>query len=130
MYGAIAFVLYYAALAFILLAFSAHGQTPTPRPNVPLLRTGGIYSISCHGPTDADLAQICFVRTDLTEPEELGCVTAAPDTDVRLDLNLVETTGDDAEIRCYAVDDSGLVSDYSLNAGLVDFTRPGLPYVK
>lgn len=103
----------------------------TPRPNTPLLQIGGVYPIGCHTPSDTDLASVCFVRTDTPEPVELGCTPAlGPDTDVGMDLTILTTEGVDAEIHCYVVDHSGLVSDYSENAGLVDFTRPGRPYVQ
>jgi len=100
------------------------------RPNIPLLQTGGIYPMACVAPEDNDMKEICFVRTDLPEMIELGCSSAGPNETVYLDLNVVATVDDDAEIRCYAVDTSGLVGDYSENAGLVDFTRPGRPYVQ
>jgi hypothetical protein len=114
----------------ILFAFTATAQTPAPRPDIVLLQAGGIYPIKCVAPSDEDMAQICFVRTDLAEVVELGCTGAEALETVSLDLNIVATAGDDAEIRCYAVDASGLVGDYSENAGLVDFTRPGRPYVQ
>ena len=113
----------------LLASSPASAQTPTPRPDLPLLATGGIYPMWCMSPPDVDMAQICFVRTDLADPVELGCVSAGPSEEVMLDLNIASTTDVDAEIRCYAVDTDGLVGDYSLNAGTVDFTRPGRPYV-
>lgn len=123
-------VFVFNAIVLVGMAVVARAQTPTPRLDVPLLRVSGVYKITCHSPSDADMDQLCFVRTDLADPLELGCVAAGPDVDKSLDLNVAETSGVDAEIRCYAVDTSGLVSDYSPNAGLVDFTRPGRPYVK
>lgn len=118
-------------LAVIVFGFVefAGAQTPEPRPDVPLIATGGIYPMSCMAPSDADMAEICFVRTDITPIVELGCAPSGPSAIVPLDLNVVATVDDDAEIRCYAVDTSGLVGDYSENAGTVDFTRPGRPHV-
>jgi hypothetical protein len=129
----------------VLAASVAVAQTPAPRPDVPLLSTGGIYPVRCMSPDDADMKEICFVRTDLPDVVELGCAPAGftrPDCEVEepvdglpsciasLDLSIEATPDDDAEIRCYAVDISGLVSDYSENAGTVDFTRPGRPFVQ
>ena len=113
----------------IILSTMVFAQTSEPRPDVPLLQTGGIYNMGCHAPSDTDLLEMCFVRTDVTPIVELGCTPVQPDQDIRMDLNIVPTQGDNAEIRCYAKDTSGLVSDYSENAGIVDFTRPGRPYV-
>lgn len=118
-----------AGLMFVCSADYANAQTPAPRPNVVLTQTSGIYPIRCMAPPDADMAQICFVRTDLADPVELGCTPAGPSVEAALDLNVIATADDDAEIRCYAVDTSGLVGDYSENAGLVDFTRPSRPFV-
>jgi hypothetical protein len=114
---------------FFFVIKDSWAQTPTPRPDVPLIQTGGIYPMSCVAPSDLDMASICFVRTDVDPILELGCEPCGPGETVGLDLNVVTTTDDDAEIRCYAVDTSGLVGDYSLNSGTVDFTRPGRPHV-
>jgi len=111
----------------------AYAQTPTaePRPNVPIIATAGVFpAVTCHTPTDTDLASVCWVRTDVTPMIELGCTPSlGPDTDVPMDLTIVATPGDDAEVRCYVIDTSGQVSDYSDNAATADFTKPGRPYV-
>lgn len=109
----------------------AKAQTPTPRPNVPLLQTGGIYNAGCQ-PVEpfATVVKVCWVRTDTTEPTELGCVDSFGGAEARMDLDIVLSINEIAEVRCYVVSDQGVPSDYSENAGIVDFTQPGRPYVK
>ncbi len=113
----------------MVIAGEVRAQTPTPRPDIPLLLVDGKGPMRCHTASDADMAQVCFVRTDQSEPVELGCITAGPDEDIIFDLEVPVTLGDDGLVRCYAVDTSGLGSDYSENAGLADFSQPGAPYV-
>jgi hypothetical protein len=114
----------------MVLFFAVSAGAQTARPDVPLVSTGGIYPMKCMSPSDTDMASICFVRTDLADGVvELGCSPAGPDQEIAMDLSITITIDDDAEIRCYAVDTDDLVGDYSDNAGLVDFTRPGKPYV-
>jgi hypothetical protein len=124
------FAVLFAALLGILMG-KASAQTPTPTmyPDVKWTRDGGVYNAKCVAPVDLDMAEICFIRADVTPIIELGCVPAGPSELVSLMLAVTETPGDDAEIRCYAVDLDGYHSDNSPNAGLVDFTRPGRPYV-
>lgn len=110
----------------LILFISSVAKSQTPHPDVPLAKTGGVYNIGCVTPSDLDLADLCFVRSDLAEVAELGCLPSPdPDTEYRLDLSVHHTANDDAEIRCYVVDTDGNVGDLSDNAGLVDFTRPG-----
>ncbi len=118
-------------LVAILFAAPAFAQTPEPHPDVPLQKVGGVYDIGCHTPLDTDLSQACWVRTDLAAGvDELGCVDApAPDTDYRTDISVAQTENDDAEIKCYVIDTEGLVSNYSDNSGLIDFTGPGAPRI-
>jgi len=120
-----------AAIGLLLLAFTARSQTPEPPPDMPIIATAGVFpQVKCHTPVDTDLASVCWVRTDVTPIVELGCTPSlGPDMDVPMDLTVVATPGDDAELRCYVIDTSGLVSDYSPNAATVDFTKPGTPYV-
>lgn len=126
----IVYALLVIAAALILVRI-ATAQTPTPRPNVPLLQTGGIFNAGCQPVAPYDtVVQACWVRTDTTEPVELGCVDSVGGAEARMDLNMVVNIGEVAEIRCYVVSDQGVPSDYSENAGIVDFTRPGRPYVK
>jgi len=115
----------------ILLSSVANAQTPTPRPNVPLLQTGGIFNAGCQPtPPYDDVVKACWVRTDTVDPVELGCVDSIGNAEARMDLNMVIDIGDVAEIRCYVVNSQNIPSDYSENAGIVDFTQPGKPFVK
>ena len=117
-----------AALAFIVvftMCDSAQAQTS----DVPLDMVSGTYSMCCMSPVDSDMAEICFVRTDLDILEELGCAPAGPSEKVCKDLDVTVTTNVDAELHCYAKDFSGLISLFSPNAGTIDFTKPGQPMV-
>lgn len=123
-----------AAICVILLILifgitrEANAQTPDPPGDVALVPIGGLYHIGCQTPLDGDLDQMCFVRTDLPDVIELGCVDAPdPNSIYYMDAPIISTPDDDAEIRCYVIDTGGLVSDYSPNAGIVDFTSPGPP---
>lgn len=111
----------YLFLLFLLFPAVALAQPA----DVPLTLTGGVYPVKVQGPDDADMAKICCVRADAIPVVELGCVPAGPSAIIGMDVTVAATQDDDAEIRCYAVDTMGLVSDYSPNAGIVDFTRPG-----
>jgi hypothetical protein len=97
--------------------------------DIPLLPSGGVYPVKFMAPVDLDLYQVCCVRADAVPIAELGCIDAVPDAVGTLEVTLASTPGDDAEIRCYATDTSDLVSDYSPNAGIVDFTPPGVPVI-
>jgi len=109
----------------------AKSQTPTPRPNVPLLQTGGIYNAGCQPVEPFDtVVKACWVRTDTTEPQELGCVDSIGGAEARMDLNMIINVNEVAEVRCYVVSEQGVPSDYSENAGIVDFTQPGRPFVR
>jgi hypothetical protein len=110
------------ALPFVVSAQQSH-------PDIPLTPVSGTYAITCAAPPDADMAELCLVRADAVPVIELVCAAAGPSAEVRMEFELESTPNDDAEIRCYAKDTTGLVSDYSENAGLVDFTPPGQPHV-
>ena len=72
------------------------------------------------------------MRTDLPDdPLELGCAEQllAPLKPVTWEIAVERTPMQDAEIRCYAIDFGGNVSEYSANAGIADFTPPGRPWV-
>jgi hypothetical protein len=114
------------ALCFIALAATTAGAQDT---DVPLTPTGGVYPVSFMPPDDTDLFQVCCLRADLTPVVELGCVDAVPSVVGTVSVTIDSTPNDDAEIRCYATDTTGLVSDYSPNAGIVDFTPPGSPLI-
>ncbi len=124
-------------LFIMLFAFMAAAQTPTPtstpQPDVTLGRTAGVYHAGCLADqADTDLVSGCFVRADVSPVTELGCTievsTRADDvllgTVFRMDFAVQQTTFDDAEIRCY-VTDIDFSSEYSTNAGIIDFTPPG-----
>lgn len=119
-----------AGLVLLALLMISRAEAQETRPDVPLLLVDGKGPMKCVAPSDSDMAQVCFVRTDVTPLIELGCVPAGPDEPVLLELTVPVTAGDDGEVRCYAVDTSGLVGDFSLNAGLADFSPPGRPYVE
>ena len=120
----------FALPILLLLASAAVAQEPV-HPDVPLKRVSGVYSIGCVTPADLDLATVCWLRSDLVTPLELGCLPAnLPNTEYRLDVTVPSTTFDDAEIRCYVIDDDALVSDTSPNAGIIDFTPPGKGRIK
>jgi hypothetical protein len=112
----------------LLLAPAAAAQEP----DVGLGKVAGVYNAGClRDPIDTDVLEGCFARVDLVPVIELGCtseVSTRP-TDVsagtvyRMDFTVQQTTFDDAEIRCY-LNDGELLSDYSVNAGLIDFTPP------
>ncbi len=119
-------------LFVVLFAFMAAAQEPEPQSDVPLGRTAGVYNAGCLADqTDTDLISGCFVRADVTPVTELGCTTEVSTRadDVlkgmvfRMDFAVQQTTFDDAEIRCY-VTDIDFSSEYSFNAGIIDFTPP------
>ncbi len=118
--------LWLAALMAFLGAFvgaiAAHAQESDVRK----VRTAGVYSVGCAlSEIDPSVVSACFVRADLVPVDELGC-TSTPDADgdYHMDVTVQQTTFDDAELRCYLVDDGQLVSGYSLNQGIIDFTPP------
>lgn len=120
-------VLYIFVIAFAIgVAFSvAMAQDPA---DVKYLPTSGVYTLRAQAPPDLDLLQICFARvySDPNTPnEELGCVASDPNQIVSLAVEVRVTPKVDAEIRGFAYDTSGNVSDPSSNAGLIDFTPPG-----
>jgi hypothetical protein len=116
--------------SWIVLLFPAVAFAQQTHPDIPLTPTSGVYSMKVQAPVDLDMEQICCVRADASPAEELGCVPAGPSEVVTFDVTVAATPDDDAALRCYAVDTSGLVSDYSDNAYLLDFTRPGKPVVQ
>ncbi len=128
-------ILVAAVVMFFIYLFCAgesRAQTPAPHPDVDLARSGSTYPITCQ-PTDPvdKLEQICAVRTDLEgEPVELGCTPHTSALAVTFDITVARTPFQDGEIRCYAIDSEGNVSDLSDNVGRADFTPNGKPVVK
>ena len=120
------------ALIFVLLISSstALSQTPAPQPDWPsMLLVSGTYTVRAQMGPDADTAQFCAVRVDLPDIIELGCVPASTDEIVSMQITVDVTPDDDAEIRGYAMDESGLVSPYSGNYRWIDFTAPQAPTI-
>ena len=116
------------AISFLLVGV-ANAQTPYP--DVDLAREGSTYTFGCQPVEPIDkLIQICAVRSDLAEPIELGCVDHTTLDAVSMTVTVARTPHIDGQIRCYAADSEGNVSDYSANSGLVDFSPPGNPHVK
>lgn len=106
-------------------------QTPTPYPDIDLQRVGSTYPFSCQPVEPIDkMNQMCAVRTDLSEPVELGCVDHSTLAVATIPITVNRTQHQDGMIRCYATDSEGNVSDISTNAGVADFTPPGRPVVK
>lgn len=118
-----------AFLAAVLLAATASAQTA--HPDVPLTRTGGVYPIGCMTPSDTDLDQVCWVRTDLPEGVvELGCMNGPdPDTAYHVDMTVERVPHTIAIIKCYVTDFESLLSEYSDNSGIIDFMPPGKPRI-
>jgi hypothetical protein len=103
----------------------------TPRPDVPLSQEGGIYVMSCM-PTEpmGHVVEACFLRVDVEPDLDLGCVPASPGTTATKHLEIPITIDQDAEIRCFMVGSNNMNSEISENAGIVNFTRPGRPFVQ
>ena len=95
--------------------------------DIPLVMVSGVYTVKAQMAGDSDTSELCVVRVDLPQVIEFGCVPAAANEIVSMDIVVTVTENDDAEIRVYAVDTGGLVSEYSPNAGIIDFTRPTAP---
>lgn len=116
-------------LGLLIFPIFANAQTPTatpiPHPDVVLKQSAGVYPIGCVAPSDLDMAELCFSRTDGPTVLELGCAAAGPDETIHTTVKVPRTTHVDAKIRCYAIDTSGLRGLDSDNAGLIDFTPPG-----
>lgn len=111
-------VIMFLVVTFLVLTASAQ--------DVRYVRTAGVYDVGCETPDENDLVQVCFARTDTGFEAELGCTAATlPITEYRMDVTVSQTTFNDAEIRCYVIDDDALVSALSDNKGDIDFTPPG-----
>ncbi len=120
-----------AIILIVLLTGAAVAQTPAPQPDIPLAREGATYTIGCQPVEPIDkMNQACAVRTDLTEPVELGCVDHTTLEPAVITVTVQRTPHQDAFIRCYVTDSEGNVSEISDNAGVADFTPPGRPHVK
>jgi hypothetical protein len=123
------------AIVLTLIGFGiaeiAKPQTPTPHPDVDLIRQGSVYNFSCQPVEPIDkMNQMCAVRTDQVEPVELGCIDHNDLSVAVIAVTVERTPHNDASIRCYATDSEGNVSDISANAGVADFTPPGRPVAK
>lgn len=113
------------------MAWDVKAQTPTPQPDIDLARSGSTYPFACQPTEPIDkLTQICAVRTDLEgDPIELECALHSTIEPVTFEVTVERTPFQDAEIRCYAIDSEGNVSEYSDNVGIADFTPNGRPWV-
>jgi len=118
---------YLILIAALLFATVASAQTPAPHPDVDLRKVAGVYPVKCQDSGNADIAELCFARVDGPVVSELGCEPVAMDGIVDTTIEVAPTPQVNAEIRCYAVDDEGLVSEYSANKGTIDFTAPRAP---
>ena len=105
----------------------ANAQATDETPSMVLV--SGTYTVRAQMGPDADTAQFCAVRVDLPDIIELGCIPAGADEIVSMQITVDSTPDDDAEIRGYAVDESGLVSVYSGNFRWIDFTAPQAPTI-
>jgi hypothetical protein len=115
----------------VAIPFVVTAQTPVPQPDIPLEKQGSIYFFSCQPVEPIDkMNQMCAVRTDQTEPVELGCIDHTTLEVATIEITVERTPHNDAFIRCYATDTEGNISDISDNAGIADFTPPGKPHVK
>ncbi len=114
---------------FCFLTKNADAQETWP--DIALTRQGSTYNINCQPVEPIDLlAQICVVRTDLEGIIELGCIDHIDLTVATLTVSVDRTPHLDGQLRCYAVDTELNSTNYSENAGIVDFTPPGRPHVK
>ncbi len=110
----------------LVVGFALTAAAQTTAPDIRFIRTAGVYSVGCGlSEVDPSVVSACFVRADLVPVDELGC-TSTPDAvgEYHMDVTIFQTTFDDAELRCYLVDDGQLLSEYSLNQGVIDFTPP------
>ncbi len=112
-------------LIAILMALVA--SVASAQEDISLKPVSGTYTIRAQMASDLDTVELCVVRVDLDPLIEYGCAPAGPDEIVKMEISVDVTTNQDAEIRVFAVDTSGLVSDLSPNAGRIDFTRPAAP---
>jgi len=119
-------------LLTVFMATNAVAQTatPTPMPDVLLLKTGEVHTLHVQMPPDLDVISLCCYRVDAPNELDFGCIPSSPSAIETWNLTIPFTEGDDAEVRCTAVDTSGNVSDLSPNAGLADFTLPQAPVLQ
>jgi hypothetical protein len=115
------------------LFVDANAQTPEPTippyPDIPLDQVSGTYTVKAQMPDDADVTQLCVVRVDLVDVIEYGCVDAGPSVIASMEITVEVTPDVNAEIKAYAKDAGGLVSNYSPNSGWIDFTKPSSPVI-
>lgn len=121
-------VVWFLFVVGIIFGITCRGVMAQEPADVKYFPTSGVYTLRAQAPPDLDLLQICFARvySDPNTPnEELGCVASDPNQIVSLAVEVRVTPKLDAEIRGFAYDTSGNVSDPSPNAGRIDFTPPG-----
>jgi hypothetical protein len=106
-----------------LAAGLAEAQEDIPVETViPLLPVGGEFPVKFQAPSDENVDQVCCLRTDVNPWIELGCVDVTPSEIKVMDVTVTETPLNDAELRCYAIDDEELKSTLSAEAFELDFT--------
>lgn len=113
-------------LFFLALASPALAQEDIQLP-API---AGLYPLKVEIVSNEPLSKLCVDRVDLGAPFELLCVADPPSAAgsvIKLDILVMTTPGDDAELRAYVVDKQDNRSGYSPNAAFADFTAPAAP---
>jgi len=110
------------AALLVVVAIATHAGEVTPLESV-----GGFYEVGCTTPDDNDLARVCFTRSDLRNGAFRPACMPATEPGARYEMKIVvpPTPGDDAEVRCYVVDSSGILGPQSDDAGVINFEPPG-----
>lgn len=117
-------------LIAVMIGFKANAEEATADEETPsLVLVSGTYTVRARMGPDADTTQFCAVRVDRPVVVELGCIPAGADEIVSMQITVNVTPDEDAEIRGYAIDASGLVSAYSGNYRWIDFTAPQAPTI-
>jgi hypothetical protein len=123
----VALALIFAALAI----YNLEAASQTPRPDVPLEMETGTVTLTCVPTVPMDhVIEACFLRTDLDPDVDLGCIPALGGALGTKDLTIAITEDQNAEIRCFTIGSNNMESELSENAGTVNFTKPGKPYIE
>lgn len=121
-----------ALIPMLFFAVPASAQCPA---DLMLIKVAGVYDFGIDPDGEVNLLQICCQRVDVDPVIDLSCIDAtSPPVDplmgYPISITVAPTPGDDAEIRCYSEDNSGLLSVLSCNKGDIDFTAPRSPRLK
>jgi hypothetical protein len=104
-------------IVIALTAGLATAQEDIPVTDViPLLPIDGEFPVKFQAPPDEDIDQVCCLRTDVNPWIELGCVDVTPSEIKIMSAVVTETPGNDAELRCYAINTALLLSTLSAEA--------------